>query len=325
MPASWSGLHLQQSYASGMVRIASNVTWLIGGTPLVELSAIAPPGTRVLGKLEAWNPSGSNKDRAALAMIRHAEDCGYLKPGGTIVECSSGDLGLAIAVIGCRLGYSVVLTMPEYQPESRLALLRAVGARIQTTPAAEGMRGAMARADQLARQTNGAVCLQAFTNRANSRTHSETTAREIWFDTDGRVDIVVVPVGTGGTAAGCAAFFAEHAVPVVGVEPDSSAVLNGDPAGNHDIPGLGAGFIPDILAPAELAEVIRVSDNEATAGVRELARREALLLGPASGAVIHAAVSLARRPGNAGALIVAVLPDRAERYMEHRSMRQDDP
>jgi len=306
-----------------MARIAADVTWLIGNTPLVELSGIAPQGTRILGKLEAWNPSGSNKDRAALAMIRHAENTGYLKPGGTIIECSSGDLGLAIAVIGCRLRYRVVLTMPEYQPESRLAMLRAVGAEIQTTPATEGMRGAMIRADQIAKQTEGGVCLQAFTNRANSRAHSETTAREIWADTDGGVGIVVVPVGTGGTAAGCCSFFAEHRIPVVGVEPDSSAVLNGEPPGNHDIPGLGAGFIPDILAPAELDEVVRVSDAEAAKGVLVLARREALLLGPASGAVVQAAVSLARRPANAGATIVAVLPDRAERYMEHKSMRQD--
>lgn len=305
-----------------MARIASDVTWLIGRTPLVELAAIAPPGVRLLGKLESCNPSGSNKDRAALAMIRQAESRGYLRAGGTIVECSSGDLGLAIAMAGGRLGYSVVLTMPEYQPESRLAMLRALGAKIETTPAAEGMRGAMVRAEQIARQTEGGVCLQAFTNRANSRIHRETTATEIWNDTDGRVQAVVVPVGTGGTAAGCADFFRDHGVGVFGVEPDTSAVLSGEPPGAHDIPGLGAGFIPDILSPSDLGEVLRVSDSDAAAGVRALACKEGLLLGPASGAVAHAAVSLARRPAFAGATIVAVLPDRAERYLEHKSMRR---
>lgn len=306
-----------------MARIASDVTWLIGGTPLVELSGLAPAGTRMLGKLEAWNPSGSNKDRAALAMIRHAESRGFLEPGGAIVECSSGDLGLALAMLGCRLGYRVILTMPEFQPESRLALFRAFGAEIVTTPANEGMRGAMERADRIARQTEGAVCLQAFTSRANSRIHAETTAREIWSDTDGDVDAVVVPVGTGGTAAGCAAFFAEHGVAVIGVEPATSQVLAGERPAPHDIPGLGAGFVPDILAPSDLAEVIAVSDADAIAGVRALARQEALLLGPASGAVAHAAVTVARRATFAGKTVVAVLADRAERYLEHRSMRPD--
>ncbi|MCA8948749.1 MAG: cysteine synthase family protein [Planctomycetes bacterium] len=305
-----------------MARSASDVTWLIGDTPLVELAAIAPPGVRLFGKLEAWNPSGSNKDRAALAMIRHAERHGYLRPGGTIVECSSGDLGLAIAMVGGRLGYPVVLTMPEFQPESRLAMLRALGATVTETPAAEGMRGAMVRAEQIAKATDGGVCLQAFTNRANAAAHADTTAREIWRDTDGRVNAVVVPVATGGTAAGCAEFFRGRGVAVVGVEPASSAVLSGRPAGSHDIPGLGAGFVPDILDPGELTEVLQVSDADAAEGVRALARREGLLLGPASGAVAHAAVSLARRPAHAGATIVAVLPDRAERYLEHKSMRR---
>ncbi|MCA8976424.1 MAG: cysteine synthase family protein [Planctomycetes bacterium] len=306
-----------------MARIASDVTWLVGRTPLVELAAISPSGVRVLGKLEAWNPSGSNKDRAALAMIRQAERSGHLRPGGSIVECSSGDLGLAIAMIGCRLGYRVILTMPEYQPESRLALFRAFGAVVVTTPGQEGMRGAMQRAEQIANQDAGAVCLQAFTSHANSRSHAETTAREIWIDTDGKVDAIVVPVGTGGTAAGCAAFFGELGIAVIGVEPETSSVLSGGTAGTHDIPGLGAGFVPDILAPSSLTEIITVSDADAVEGVRALARREALLLGPASGAVIHAAITLARRPAMDGKTVVAILADRAERYLEHRSMRRD--
>lgn len=306
-----------------MARIAADVTWLIGHTPLVELSRLSPQGTRIIAKLDAWNPSGSNKDRAALAMIQEAERTGQLAPGGTIVECSSGDLGLAIAMVGRRRGYRVVLTMPEWLPEARHCLLRALGVEVSMTPAQDGMRGAMLRAEQIAKQTSQAVCLQAFTNRANARVHAETTAREIWEDTDGAVGLVVTPVGTGGTAAGCAAFFAEHGVPVVGVEPAGSAVLSGGPAGPHDIPGLGAGFIPEILTPGELAEVVTVEDRDAVVGARALAREESLLLGPASGAVMHAAATLARRPANAGKLIVAVFPDCAERYLDHKTLRQE--
>jgi len=306
-----------------MARIAADITWLVGRTPLVELSRLSPPGTRILGKLEAWNPSGSNKDRAALGMIRHAERCGFLRPGGTIVECSSGDLGVAIAMIGRRLGYRVVLTMPESPAANRRGLLQALGAELVTTPCADGMRGAMARADALAKQTPGGICLQAFSNRANARFHADTTAREIWEDTDGRVGVVVVPVGTGGTAAGCATFFRDRDVATVGVEPATSRVLAGGPAGAHGIPGIGAGFIPDILSPADLAETVGVTDEEAAAGARALALEEALLMGPASGAVLHAARELAKRPANSGKLIVAVLPDTAERYVDQGTMQQE--
>lgn len=306
-----------------MARIAADVTWLVGRTPLVELSTMAPAGTRLLGKLEAWNPTGSNKDRAALAMIRHAERSGFLKPGGTVVECSSGDLGLAVATMGRRLGYRVVLTMPESVTGPRRAMLQALGAEIVTTPVAEGMRGSMARTEQIAKQTPGAVCLQAFTNRANSRVHAETTAREIWEDTDGAVGLVVVPVGTGGTAAGCAAFFHELGVAVIGVQPAASPVLTGGNPGAHDIPGIGAGFIPDILVPGDLASIVDVSDADASNGVRTLAARESLLLGPASGAVAHAAMALATTPRWNRSTIVAVLPDSGERYWDHAAMRQD--
>jgi cysteine synthase A len=305
-----------------MARIAADITWLVGRTPLVQLAAMAPPGTRLLGKLEAWNPTGSNKDRAALAMIRHAERSGFLKAGGTVVECSSGDLGLAVATMGRRLGYRVVLTMPENVAEPRRAMLQALGAELVTTPVAEGMRGAMARTDVIAKQTPGAVCLQAFTNRANSRIHAETTAREIWDDTDGAVQLVVVPVGTGGTAAGCASFFRELGVAVFGVQPAGSPVLTGGKAGPHDIPGIGAGFIPDILVPGELTGIVDVSDADAARGVRELAARESLLLGPASGAVVHAATVLAADPRWSRSTIVAVLPDSGERYCDHAALRQ---
>jgi cysteine synthase len=306
-----------------MSRIAADVTWLIGRTPLVDLSRLSPPGTRLVGKLEAWSPSGSNKDRAALGMIRHAERSGFLRQGGTIVECSSGDLGLAIAIVGRRLGYRVVLTMPNGSAAARKHLLTALGAEIEITPAEAGMRGAMVRAEQLAKQTAGGVCLQAFTNRANSRSHAETTAREIWEDTDGKVGLVVVPVGTGGTAAGCAAFFRDLGVPVAGVQPSRSPVLTGGQAGPHAIPGLGAGFIPEILVPGELAAIVDVDDHEAAAGACALAQQESLLLGPASGAVLHAAQRLAMLAQHAGKLIVAVLPDAAERNLDHAALRQD--
>lgn len=303
-----------------MARIAADVTWLVGHTPLLELSRLSPAGTRILGKLDAWNPSGSNKDRAALGMIRHAERSGFLRPGGTIVECSSGDLGLAIGTIGRRLGYRVVLTMPDNTCRQRRNMLSALGVEIVLSPLGEGMRGAMVRAEQIAKQTPGATCLQAFTNRSNSRAHAETTAREIWEDTDGKVGLVVVPIGTGGTAAGCLAFFRELGVAVAGVQPAASPVLTGGRPGAHDIPGIGAGFIPEILVPGELATIVDVTDQEAVAGVRAAARLESLLVGPASGAVLHAALVLAGRPEHAGRLVVAVLPDRAEHYLEHPSM-----
>jgi len=307
-----------------MARIARDVTWLIGRTPLVELARLSPAGTGIVAKIEASNPTGSNKDRAALGMIQHAERCGFLRPGGTLVECTSGDLGLALAMVGRRRGYRVVLTMPMGTPEHRTSLLRALDTEIVMTEAAAGMAGAMARADQIARETEGAVCLQAFTNRANSRIHCDTTAREIWDDTDGRVSTVVVPIGTGGTAAGCAAYLGERSVAVIGVEPSGSPVLTGGESGPHDIPGLGAGFVPDILGASDVDEVIAISNSEARQGVALLARQEAILAGPAGGAVLQAALRVARRPQSGGGLIVAVLPDSGERYFDHDSYRQED-
>jgi cysteine synthase A len=306
-----------------MARIAADVTWLIGNTPMVELANLSPPGGRLVAKLEGVNPSGSNKDRAALGMIQHALRSGFLSRGGTIVECTSGDLGLAIAMVGRTVGCRVVLTMPEGAPAQRTSFLRALGAEIVTTPAAAGMRGAMQRAEQLTRELPDAVCLQAFTNRANARAHAETTAREIWTDTDGRVAVVVAPVGTGGTAAGCAMTLRELGVRVVGVEPAGSAVLSGGHAGQHDIPGLGAGFVPDILGVGDLDEVVTVTDDEAVAAVRAAARVESLLIGPAGGAALAAALQLARRQDHAGKLIVVVVADTADRYFDHRAFSQE--
>ena len=307
-----------------MARIARDMTWLIGRTPLVELARVSPEGCRVVAKLEATNPTSSNKDRAALGMIEHAERTGFLQPGGTLVECTSGDLGLALAMVGRQRGYRVVLTMPEGTPQHRKSLLKALDAELITTPAADGMAGAMARADEIARTTEGAVCLQAFTNRANSRIHCDTTAREIWEDTDGMVSAVVVPVGTGGTAAGCAAFLRQRSVRVLGVEPAGSPVLGGGKPGRHDIPGLGAGFIPDILNVSDLDEVLAVSDEQTHKAVLLLARKEGILVGPAGGAVLQAALTVAQRPESQGQLIVAVLPDAGERYFDHDSYRQED-
>jgi cysteine synthase A len=207
--------------------------------------------------------------------------------------------------------------MPQSVAPARRNLLTAVGAEVEVTPEADGMRGAMNRAEQLARSVDGAVCLQAFTTRSTARVHAETTAREIWEDTDGQVDTVVVPVGTGGTAAGCAEFFRDRGVRVIGVQPATSAVLTGGSPGVHNIPGLGAGFIPDILSPDALDEILDVRDEDARAATQRLMREESLLLGPASGAVLHAALELAARSELAGKMVVAVLPDAAERNIEH--------
>jgi cysteine synthase A len=238
-----------------------------------------------------------------------------------IVECSSGDLGIAIATIGRRLGYRVVLTMPDNVGNQRRNMLMALGAEVVLTPVAEGMRGAMVRAESLAKQVPGATCLQAFTNRANARVHADTTAREIWEDTDGQVALVVVPVGTGGTAAGCLAFFRDLGVPVAGVQPAASAVLTGGRPGMHDTPGIGAGFVPEILVVAELAHVVDVTDHDAAETARALARNESLLLGPASGAVLCAARQLATTPRYAGKLVVAVLPDSGVHFLDHAIMQ----
>lgn len=304
-----------------MPRIAADMTWLIGRTPLVALKRVAPASVNLVAKLEAWSPSGGNKDRAVLGMIRHAERSGFLKAGGTVVECSSGDLGMAVATIGSRIGYRVVLTMPDSTPAHRQKLLRSLGAEVVTSPSSEGMRGAMALAEKITKETPGAICLQAFTNRANARAQQDV-AREIWDDTDGGVGLVVVPVGTGGTAAGCLQFFREVGVPVAAVQPAASPVLTGGRAGPHSIPGLGAGFVPEILVPDHLAAIVDVADEDAIAMTRRLLREEGLLVGPASGAVLHGALLLAHRPQFQGAQIVAVLPDRAERNPEHACLQE---
>lgn len=302
-----------------MPRIARDITWLIGRTPLVELGRLCAGPGRLLAKLEARNPTSSNKDRAALAMIEHAERSGFLAPGTTIVECTAGDTGVALAMLCAARGHPLVLTMPECTPRSRRNLLRALGAELVFTPEDRGMRGALERAEELVRERKPALILQPFSNRANAAGHAATTAREIWEDTEGTVDVVVCPVGSGGTAAGCLQFFRETRadVAIVAVEPARSAVLSGGPPGNHDIPGIGAGFVPDILAPDDLDEIVTVTEEEAFLAVRDLARTEGILGGPASGAVLHAAQAVAKRQESAGRTVVAILPDDGERYDDH--------
>lgn len=307
-----------------MSRIAADLTWLIGSTPLVDLSRLSPKGRRVVAKLESQNPTGSNKDRAALAMIRAAETSGALRKGGTIVECTSGDLGLSIATVGRCLGYRVVLVMPETAENDRLTMLRALAAEIRFTPKALGMRGAMAETDALAKSLPDAVCLQPFTNKANARAHAESTAREIWQDTDGRVAVVVAPIGTGGTAAGCASYLRERGVRVVGVEPLASPVMRGGKAGAHDIAGLGAGFVPEILKAEDLDEIVAVACDDARATVRTLAHEEGILCGPASGAVLFAALAVARRKEHENQMVVAILPDCGSSHLDHSAYCSED-
>ena len=303
-----------------MARIVRDISWLIGRTPLVEINRLAPDGGgRLLAKLDFKNPGGSNKDRAVLGMLQHAERSGFLKPGGTIIEASAGDTGFSLAMLASARGYRLTLVMPSSVPEARRRTLAAYGCAILETPREDGMAGALQKAETLARETPGTLVLQPFSNRANAEIHHNTTAREIWEDTDGQVDMVVCPVGTGGTAAGCLSFFREQAphVEVWAVEPAACAVLSGQRPGHHGIPGLGCGFVPEILTPTELHGVVQVSEEEACRGLRSLAEKEAILAGPASGAVFHAARHLAAKSENRGKQIVAVLPDDAERFSDH--------
>ncbi len=303
-----------------MPSIARDITWLVGRTPLLELGRYGKglPG-RLVAKLELANPTASNKDRSVLGMIEHAEQHGYLTPETTIVECSAGDTGMSLAMACAVRGYRLVLTMPRGMASARCNLLRALGAELVFTEPERGIRGALERAEELSREIRPSLILQPFANRGNPQVHARTTAREIWEDTEGQVDTVVVPVGSGGTAAGCAEFFKERdaRVAVVGVEPAASAVLSGGEPGAHDIPGIGAGFVPAILSPADLAEIVPVTEADAFGAARALARTEGVLAGPASGAALHAARGIAARDGSAGKLIVVLLTDFGERYEDH--------
>ena len=297
--------------------IYSSITELVGGTPLVEVSGFEGQKARIAVKIEAFNPGGSVKDRIALAMIEDAEQKGILKPGATIIEPTSGNTGVGLAWVGVAKGYKTILTMPDTMSLERRNLLKAYGATLELTPGAEGMKGAIARAEELHRNIPGSVILGQFVNPANPAVHERTTGEEIWADTEGKVDIFVAGVGTGGTVSGTGKALKSHnpAVKVVAVEPATSAVLSTGVAGKHKIQGIGAGFVPDTYNAEVVDQVLTVSDDEAFEGARALARTKGLLVGISSGAAFLAALRLARLEENAGKLIVALLPDTGERYL----------
>ena len=303
-----------------MKKIAKQLTDLVGNTPLLELSNYNKSKglkARLVVKLESFNPAGSVKDRVALAMIENAEASGLLKPGATIIEPTSGNTGIGLAFVAAAKGYKLVLTMPDTMSIERRNLLKALGAELVLTPGANGMKGAIARAEELKVATPGAVILQQFDNPANPAMHERTTGEEIWRDTDGVVDIFVAGVGTGGTVSGVGAALKKHnpGVKVVAVEPTDSPVLSGGAPGAHKIQGIGAGFVPKNYNPAVVDEVLQVTNDDAIRAGRELAQREGLLVGISSGAAVSAATRLALLPENAGKTIVVLLPDTGERYL----------
>lgn len=296
--------------------VYSNVTELIGRTPLVKLNRIAGGNATVIAKLEFYNPANSVKDRIGAAIIEAAEASGELKPGGTIVEGTSGNTGIALAMVGAAKGYKVVLAMPETMSLERRALLRAYGAELVLTPGPLGMKGAVAKAEEIAEERGGILARQ-FANPANLAVHRRTTAEEIWAETDGKVDIFVAGVGTGGTVSGVGQVLKEHKpeVKIIAVEPAESPILSGGQPGPHKLQGLGANFVPDILDRDVIDEVITRNIDQSVEFARAAATQEGLLVGISSGAALSAAVEVANRPENAGKTIVAVLPDFGERYL----------
>lgn len=301
-----------------MARIYDDATKLIGNTPLVKLNRLTDGlEATVLAKLEFYNPANSVKDRIGVSIIDAAEASGELKEGGTIVEGTSGNTGIALAWVGAARGYKVVLAMPETASKERRALLRAYGAELVLTPGAEGMKGAVATAEKIAQERPGAVLARQFANEANPKIHRETTAEEIWTDTDGNVDIVVAGIGTGGTITGVGQVLKDRNpdLKVVAVEPEESPILNGGAPGPHKIQGIGANFVPEILDTTVYDEVIDVNVGSAIEYARRAAQEEGLLVGISSGAALSAALDVAKRPENAGKTIVVIIPDFGERYL----------
>lgn len=303
-----------------MANIKTQLTELIGNTPLLELKRLTKAHNSqatIIAKLEYFNPGGSVKDRIALAMIEDAEQKGILTPGATIIEPTSGNTGVGLAWVSTVKGYKTILTMPETMSLERQNLLKAMGAQLVLTPGDQGMKGAIEKANQLRDTAPGAVILQQFENPANPEAHIHTTAEEIWRDTDGKVDVFIAGVGTGGTLSGVGEGLKRHNpnIEVIAVEPDTSAVLSGDKPGMHKIQGIGAGFIPETYHADVVNRVIRVADDDAIRTGRELSFKEGLLVGISSGAAAFAALQLAQQPEYAGKNIIVLLPDTGERYL----------
>ena len=302
------------------MKIYKKATELIGNTPLLELGNYEKAHgleATILAKLEYLNPAGSVKDRIALAMLEDAERRGLLKPGSVIIEPTSGNTGIGLASVAAARGYRIIIVMPETMSVERRQLMKAYGAELVLTEGATGMKGAIAKAQELAAQTENSFIPGQFTNPANPRAHRETTGPEIWRDTDGKVDIFVAGVGTGGTVTGVGEYLKAQnpAVRIVAVEPAGSPVLSGGASGPHKIQGIGAGFVPDTLNRAVMDEILPVENEDAFVAGRELARREGVLAGISSGAALHAATVLAKRPENRGKVIVVLLPDTGDRYL----------
>jgi cysteine synthase A len=301
-----------------MAKIYDDVTKLIGNTPLVRLNKLTEGlNATIVAKLEFYNPASSVKDRIGVAIVDAAEQSGELPPGGTIVEATSGNTGIALAFVGAARGYNVVLTMPETMSKERRALLRAYGAELILTPGPLGMQGAVDKATDIAKERPGSILARQFANEANPEIHRRTTAVEIWDDTDGAVDIVVAGIGTGGTITGVGQILKQRkpGVQIIGVEPAESPILNGGAPGPHKIQGIGANFVPEILDRTVYDEIIDVDAETSVAVARDAAKREGLLVGISSGAAIHAAIQVAGRPENNGKLIVVIVPSFGERYL----------
>lgn len=302
------------------MKICQSITELIGGTPLLELRNLETCQNlhaRILAKLEYLNPAGSVKDRAAWGMIRAAERQGQLKPGGTIIEPTSGNTGIGLAAVAAARGYQVILTMPETMSMERRGLLRAYGAEVVLTDGAKGMQGCLEKAEELHRQIPGSIIAGQFENPANAQAHYDTTGPEIWRDTEGQVDVFVAGIGTGGTLTGVGRYLKEQkpGIQIVGVEPSASPLLTEGRSGPHGLQGIGANFIPKLLDRGIYDDLVTVSDQDAYQTGADLARGEGILVGITSGAAVWAAAQLAQRPENAGKIIVALLPDTGDRYL----------